>query len=313
MNIVVTGCNGFIGYHTCKRLLDMGYTVAGIDIDNESPMAIYRGHGLHKYPNFIYLRGDIRSVASLRLNNIDAVIHLAGVAGVRPSIDNPGYYVTVNIYGSMHILDLCAKYNVPKIIIASSSSVYGDRDEDCVETDRTDRPLSPYAATKKSVEVLSYSYYNIYSMDVTNLRFFTVYGPAGRIDMAVPRFIHHIAEGLPITIYGDGRQIRAFTYVDDIVDGIIKSLNLNGYNILNFGNSQSNTLQQAVNTIAKYLNTEVIVTYDDRNPADVLSAIANVKKAKKLMGWVPKVDIYDGIPKAIDWYMENRMWAKDIY
>lgn len=324
MNIVVTGCNGFIGYHTCRKLLDIGYIVVGIDIDHESPMAAYRNHILLPYPNFVYFRGDIRSIANLRINDIDAVIHLAGVAGVRSSIDNPGHYVTVNIYGSMHILDLCVKYNVPKVIIASSSSVYGNRDEVCIETDRTDHPLSPYAATKKSVEVLSYSYHNIYNMNITNLRFFTVYGPAGRVDMAIPKFIHHIAEGLPITIYGDGHQTRAFTYIDDIVDGIDRSLGIEGYNIINLGNPESNSIQQVVCEIKKHLlktsvrpgellPNDTIILYEDRNPVDVLNTTANISKASDILEWYPGWNIDRGIAHTIEWYLENRIWAKDIY
>lgn len=238
----------------------------------------------------------------------DVVINLAGLAGVRPSISEPILYEDVNIKGYMNILEICVKYNVNKFIQASSSSVYGNNKKvPFSENDIVDFPISPYAATKKSCEIIGHVYHSLYKIDMFQLRFFTVYGERQRPDLAIHKFVKNICEGKTISIYGDGSSKRDYTYIGDIVDGIIKSMeylfkNKNIYEILNLGNSNAVSLKEMVETIENELNIKAEKEYLPMQAGDVLKTYADISKAKQLIGYSPSVTFGEGIKRFVKWY-----------
>jgi nucleoside-diphosphate-sugar epimerase len=244
---------------------------------------------------------------------IDGVINLAARAGVRPSVENPWIYNDANNTATLNLLDLCVKHDVGKFVLSSTSSLYGgDNPRPYSETANTDRPLSPYAASKKAAEVMCYSYHYLYGIDVTVFRYFTVYGPAGRPDMSLFRFVQWIREGRTVHVFGDGRQERDFTFVEDVARGTIAGLKKVGYEVVNLGSDEPFLLIDAIRMIEELTGREAQLEYSEAHKADVRATWANISKAESLLGWRPQTDFKEGIRRIVEWYEENREWAKEI-
>lgn len=317
--IVVTGCAGFIGWKTTLSLLERGDSVLGIDDLNDyydPKIKEWRLSTLSDKKNFEFHKLDISNYEILKelLNGkkIESIINLAARAGVRASVENPWLYLDANVKGTLNLLEICKDRGIKKFVLASTSSIYGLEDMPFSEDIRTDKPLAQYPATKKGAEVLCYSYHYLYGIDISIPRYFTVYGPAGRPDMSIFQFIKRIDEGMPIKVFGDGKQKRDFTYIDDIVEGTIRGLRPLGYEIFNLGNNNSVELSYVIGLIEKYLGKKAKVEYLPRHPADVPATWANIKKAKELLDWEPTVKIEEGIERTGKWYVENREWLKGI-
>jgi nucleoside-diphosphate-sugar epimerase len=244
---------------------------------------------------------------------IDGVINLAARAGVRPSVEDPWIYNDANNTATLNLLDLCVKHDVGKFVLSSTSSLYGgDNPRPYSETANTDRPLSPYAASKKAAEVMCYSYHYLYGIDVTVFRYFTVYGPAGRPDMSLFRFVQWIREGRTVHVFGDGRQERDFTFVEDVARGTIAGLKKVGYEVVNLGSDEPFLLIDAIRMIEELTGREAQLEYSEAHKADVRATWANISKAESLLGWRPQTDFKEGIRRIVEWYEENREWAKEI-
>jgi UDP-glucuronate 4-epimerase len=315
--VLVTGAAGFIGHATAHRLLDRGETVVGIDNLNDyydPALKAARLATLADRPGFRFERGDIAdadAVARLvRGDGIVRVVHLAAQAGVRYSLENPFAYERSNLAGHLAILEACRHVEgFGHLVYASSSSVYGDRPLDgqgFSEAERVDRPVSLYAATKAACELMSHAYGRLYGLPQTGLRFFTVYGPWGRPDMAYFGFTRKILAGEPIEVYGQGRMARDFTYVDDIVDGIIGALDNvppRGENrILNIGDSHPVGLMEMIETLERVLGREAIKIMRPMQPGDVTATYADVSRLHALSGYRPKVMLAEGLARFADWY-----------
>lgn len=327
MLYLLTGCAGFIGSCTAEQLLTVGHTVYGLDNLNEAydPMLkewrlqqLARHARFHFAPLDITDRPALAEWVSTALQNegkvgFDAFIHLAARAGVRYSVENPWIYLDTNVTGTLNILELCRETNTKKLVMASSSSVYGNTQEKIFrENQRTDAPCSPYAASKKAGEALAYSYHHLYGLDISALRFFTVYGPAGRPDMSILRFVHAIAEGIPLRLYGNGEQERDFTYCDDIAAGVISALRPVGYEIFNLGGDQTYSIRQLIEIIARQLDKKPIIERFPAHPADVDRTCADISKARQLLDWEPRWTLENGIAQTISWYIANRDWVREL-
>ncbi|MBO9692398.1 GDP-mannose 4,6-dehydratase [Chryseobacterium sp.] len=341
MVYLVTGGSGFIGSHLIEQLLRNGHSV--INIDNFDDFYDYQVkikntlESIGKISDFEFSEkeADIRRLVSLshsdryslywqdirdykglenifKTYHIDMVIHLAALAGVRPSIERPLEYEEVNVRGTMNLWELCKNHHVKKFICASSSSVYGNNEKiPFAETDSVDHPISPYAATKKSGEIIGHVYHNLYHIDMIQLRFFTVYGPRQRPDLAIHKFTKLISENQEIPFYGDGSTARDYTYIDDIVDGITKSIlylesNSGVYEILNLGENQVVTLSEMVATIEMALGNSAIKKILPMQPGDVTKTNADITKAKELIGYKPVTDFQNGIKKFVEWFLRKR-------
>ena len=252
-------------------------------------------------------------------HDFDAVMNLAARAGVRASVENPWVYFETNVTGTLNLLELCKDFGVKKFLLASTSSIYGEGEMPFREDKRTDFQLSPYAASKKGAESLAHTYHYLYGIDITIPRYFTVYGPAGRPDMSIFKFIHRIAEGLPIPVYGDGSQERDFTYIDDIARGSIAALKplpsssgQVGFEVINLGSDRPVKLNHVIHLIEKYLDKKAQIEYQPRHPADVQATWADITRARELLGWRPLVSIEEGIQRTVEWYIENREWIRNI-
>jgi len=341
-NILVTGCAGFIGWKVSEKLLNKGFNVVGVDNLNdyydprlkEWRLAKLRskeqraksreqdtktGEERAKSENeglFDFHQRDISDFKAVKTvfanNEIHAVINLAARAGVRASVEDPWVYLDTNMKGTLNLLECCKEYNVKKFILASTSSLYGNNEIPFRESDRTDSPLATYAATKKGAEALCYSYHYLYGIDMSIPRYFTVYGPAGRPDMSIFIFIKNIDHGIPITIFGDGRQKRDFSYVDDIADGTLQCLQPFGYEIFNLGNDNPVELISVVNLIEDALSKKARIKFLPRHPADVLATWADIEKSKGMLDWYPKTSIEEGIRKTLQWYIENREFVNSL-
>lgn len=316
--ILLTGCCGFIGWKVGEKLLGMGYEVLGIDNMNDYydvKLKNWRLEKLKKMENFKFLKGDISDNSIYKeMNdfNPEIIINLAARAGVRASIENPFIYYQTNVMGTLNLLEFSKKKGIKKFILASTSSLYAGCKTPFSESLPVNTPISPYAATKKAAEMVSYTYHYLYGINVIIFRYFTVYGPAGRPDMSVFKFIKLIDEEKPITIFGDGNQSRDFTYVDDIAEGTILGLNLNGFGIINLGNNNPHRLNEMIELIEKNLRKKAIIEYKPFHKADIKDTWADISKAKKLLNWKPKINLEEGIEKTVKWYMENKRWVKDI-
>jgi nucleoside-diphosphate-sugar epimerase len=314
MKILVTGCAGFIGWKVAELLLNQ-HEVCGIDNINDSydpKIKEWRLKELEKKERFEFKKIDICDFKELsKIGKFDAIINLAARAGVRASLEDPWEYVDTNVKGTLNLLEL-AKENKVKFILASSSSVYGSSGVPFREEDKIDTPLSPYAATKKSSELLAFVYHHLQGLDISVLRYFTVYGPAGRPDMSVLKFIKYIDEGKPIPVFGNGTQKRDFTYIDDIAEGTILALKNLGYEIINLGNDRPVELRYVIKLIEDCLGKKAEIEFLPRHPADVHSTWADISRAKQILGWEPKVKIEEGIKKTVDWYLENKDWMKEV-
>jgi nucleoside-diphosphate-sugar epimerase len=321
-NILLTGAAGFIGYRVADLLLEDGYTVFGVDNLNDAydvRLKNYRLNKLRKSPNFhfakldISIKENIDKLIKFIPQNVDGVINLAARAGVRTSLTDPWVYLETNMTGTLNLLELCRRIGSPKFILASSSSLYAEESTPPFkETDNTDYPLQPYAASKKSAEVLAHAYHHLYDLDITVLRYFTVYGPAGRPDMVMFRFCQWIAEGRPVIVNGDGEQSRGFTYLDDIARGTISALRPLGYKIINLGGHEVITINDLIKMLEDRLGKKAMVTHHPFHPADVYTNQADVTLAEKWLDWMPKIDLEEGVTRLVDWYMEERDWASQI-
>ncbi|VVB94834.1 GDP-L-fucose synthase [uncultured archaeon] len=311
MTIMVTGCAGFIGSHVTDKLLDMGKKVVGIDnfdqFYDQSIKIKNIEHNLDK-ENFIFHRADIREKTQMEKifhdNEIDTLIHLAARAGVRPSIQDPLLYEDVNVRGTINLLELGRKHNIRKLVFGSSSSLYGiNEDIPFREDDPVDKAISPYAASKKACETFCYTYHHLYGIPITSLRFFTVYGPRQRPEMAIHKFTRLIDQGKVIEMYGDGRSRRDYTYISDIVNGIMAAVDKKlGYEIINLGNSDVVELRYLIRLIEENLGKNAIIKKLPDQPGDVPVTYADISKAQKLLGYKPMVRIGEGIENFVDWY-----------
>ena len=312
---LVTGGAGFIGSTLSERLIKDGNNVVVIDnfCDFYNPLIKENNiKELIKEANFKLDKNDIRDREAVKNifenNNIDVVIHLAAMAGVRPSIENPVLYQDVNCMGTQNILEEMRLHKIKNLVMASSSSVYGNCKEVPFKEDMiVDFAISPYAATKKSNEIMTHVYHKLYDMNVMMLRFFTVYGPKQRPDLAINKFTRLMLENKEIPVYGDGTTSRDYTYIDDIVEGIIKSCyyvinNKNVYEILNLGNSSPITLKKMIDTIANALNVNPKINKLPMQPGDVERTYADITKAKRIIGYEPKISFEQGIKYFVEWY-----------
>jgi nucleoside-diphosphate-sugar epimerase len=318
--LLLTGAAGFIGWKTAEFLLKERHKVIGVDnLNNYYDVRLkeYRKKDLEKYENFKFYPVDIENPQALEIlfndYKFDVVINLAARAGVRYSMINPYVYMTTNANGTLNLLELMKKYGVKKFVLASTSSLYAGQPMPFKEDLPVNTPISPYAASKKAAEVMAYTYHYLYGIDVSVVRYFTVYGPAGRPDMSVFRFIKWIDEGKPIILYGDGSQSRDFTYVDDIANGTILATKELGYEIINLGGGKNPiSLKRVIETIEAHLGKKAVINYRPFHKADLKETWADITKAKNLLGWEPKVSFEEGIKKTVDWYLENRDWLKDV-
>ncbi len=243
----------------------------------------------------------------------DAVVNLAARAGVRQSVKDPWVYVSTNVVGTLNLLELCRQEGVGKFVLASTSSLYGGANPVPFSEDaNTDRPLSPYAASKKGAEALCYTYHHLYGIDVTIFRYFTVYGPAGRPDMSLFRFVQWINEERPLVLYGDGKQTRDFTYVDDIAEGTVRGLRPLGFEVINLGGDSPHDLLELIALVEAEAGKKARIETYPMHAADVLATWADINKAKRLLDWEPQVSLAEGVARLSAWYQENRDWAKDV-
>lgn len=315
MNIVVTGGAGFIGSHLCEKLIDSGSKIICVDnFDNFYNPAIKENNlsGVTGSSYFKLYRSDICNLDQMEeifsKNSVDMVIHLAARAGVRPSIEQPLLYEKVNILGTMNLLECCKKYNISKFIFASSSSVYGGNKKiPFSEEDNVDHPISPYAATKKAGELICYTYHNLHKISIFCFRFFTVYGPRQRPEMAIHKFTRQILNGEDMEIYGDGSSSRDYTYIDDVISGVISSLDrIKGFEIINLGNSKTVKLMDLIRLIEITTGEKGHLKFTGSQPGDVFVTYADIRKARKMLKYLPKTNIKDGLTKFVEWYKEKR-------
>jgi nucleoside-diphosphate-sugar epimerase len=318
---LITGAAGFIGSVVAKKLLASGAEVVGLDNLNNAydlRMKEYRLSRLQQIPGFSFLKLDVsdRSIIidqQLVGKNFNAVINLAARAGVRDSLKNPWVYLDTNGTGTLNLLEFCRQEGVPKFLLASTSSIYGqDAPLPTPETAPSDLPLQSYAASKKAAEAMAHAYHYLYGIDVSIVRYFTVYGPAGRPDMVMYRFAKWIIEGMPVHLNGDGEQSRGFTYIDDIASGTIEALKPLGYEIINLGGHEVITINDLIGILERITGKKAEVIFHPRHPADMLTNQADVTKAKTLLGWEPQVSLEQGIKKVVEWYLQEQSWAKDI-
>ncbi len=319
MRILVTGCAGFIGWQVSKLLLEQGNEVVGIDNMNpyyDVRLKEWRLEDLNSENNFTFYRVDIEDIDALKYvfkrHTFDVVINQSARAGVRYSIENPWVYVRTNVQGTLNILELMREFNVPKLVLASTSSLYAGQPLPFKEDLPVNTPISPYSASKKSAEVLAYTYHHLYQIDVTVLRYFTVYGPAGRPDMSPFRFIYWMLKGEPITLFGDGSQSRDFTYITDIALGTLKAVKPLGYEVINLGNSQPHKLKELIHIVEELIGTKAKILYRDFHEADMKDTWADIQKAEKLLGWKPQTDLREGIEKTVRWFVDNWNWVKNL-
>ena len=342
-HVLVTGCAGFIGWKVSEHLLRAGHEVVGVDNLNHAydvRLKEWRLRQLQSNSRFHFHRLDVADREAVRwvfteassnpasAAAFDAVVHLAARAGVRQSIENPWVYYEANVVGTLNLLELCREWGVHKFILASTSSLYGYHNSRPFREDaNTDRPLSPYAASKKAAEALCYTYHHLYGFNVIVLRYFTVYGPAGRPDMSIFRFVRWIAEGEPVVVYGDGTQERDFTYVDDIARGTIAALNLLTktapqspifnlqsplFEIVNLGSDRPVPLNTVIGLLEELLGRKARRDSRPPHPADVPATWADISKARRLLGWEPQTDLAEGLRRTVTWYMQERAWARTI-
>lgn len=342
---LVTGVAGFIASKVCEFLLAEGHTVVGVDNLNDfydvrlkdyrlsrlldvswplsgldpkkSVFASNQHRTTNKSGKFIFRHLDIENLAALdgvfSAHKFDAVFNLAARAGVRYSMENPHVYLSTNTLGTLNLLECMRKHGVKKQVLASTSSLYAGCAMPFTEDLSVNTPLSPYAATKKGAELMAYSYHKLYGLDTTVVRYFTVFGPAGRPDMSVFRFIKWIDEGKPLELFGDGTQSRDFTYVDDIARGTILAAKSLGYEIINLGGGRNPiSLQVVIAFIEKALGKKAVIAGKPFHIADIKETWADITKAGRVLGWQPGVTPEQGFQLTVDWYQANRSWLADI-
>ena len=318
-NYLVTGAAGFIGARTAELLVRDGHTVIGVDNVNQAydlRMKEYRLKRLQAMDGYTFHKLDIADksiIEQFKGEKFDGVINLAAWAGVRASVKNPWIYVDSNVTGTLNMLELCRQTRTRKFVVASTSSIYGENPPyPTPESASSSEPLQPYAASKKGAEAMAHAYHHLYGIDVTVVRFFTVYGPAGRPDLSIFRFVQWISEGRPVRVNGDGEQSRGFTYIDDIARGVILALKPVGYEIINLGGHEVITINNLIELIEDVVGKKAVVEYGPPDPADMRSNWADVTKAGELLGWEPQFNMRAGIEKLVEWYDAEREWASEI-
>jgi len=316
--ILVTGAAGFIGQKVSEFLLNDGIEVIGVDNLCETydvRLKEWRLSQLENQPGFYFRRVDICDSDMLReafneSTPLDGVIHLAARAGVRQSLENPAAFIQTNITGTMNLLECCRQFEVPKFVLASTSSIYGaNAPLPTPETADSSHPLQPYAASKKAAEVLCHSYHHNYGLDVTVFRYFTVYGPAARPDMAMFRFTQWIAEDRPLRLNGDGTQSRGFTYVDDIARGTILGLKPLGYDVINLGGHEELRMLDLIHLMESLLQKKARIVTLPFNQADMRTNLADITRARQALGWEPLVFVQEGVRNLVEWYLRERAWT----
>lgn len=338
MKYLVTGAAGFIGSHVCKRLISLNHEVTGIDNLNDyydvnlkygrlgsltGTDVLQPGEAAVPHPNFRFIKADIKDKQSLleivAEGQFDIVCHLAAQAGVRYSLENPDTYLENNITGFFHVLEACRKHPVAHLVYASSSSVYGLNEKvPFSERDNTDHPVSLYAATKKSNELMAHTYSHLYGLPATGLRFFTVYGPWGRPDMSPFLFIDSILKGKPIRVFNNGDMLRDFTYIDDIVEGIIRIMDnppkagqaSAPHKIYNIGNSSPVRLMDYIRTIEETIGVEAQKEFLPMQPGDVYQTNADTSSLEEATGFRPNTSLKDGVRKTVEWFREYYLQRK---
>lgn len=318
--ILVTGAAGFIAARTAELLLAGGDFVVGVDNLNAAydvRLKHARLESLASSDRFIFHPLDVenpRAVSDLfSAYEFDAVLHLAARAGVRYSMENPHVYFSTNVAGTLHLLEAMRHCKVGKLVLASTSSLYAGQPMPFVETLPVNAPISPYAASKKAAEALAYTYHHLFHLDVTVARYFTVYGPASRPDMAVFRFIKWIDEGRTIELFGDGNQSRDFTFVDDIAAGTIAALKPVGYEVVNLGGGRRpSTLNEMIGLLENLLGKPARIERHPMHKADMAETQADIRKARGLLGWEPRIDLPEGLRKTVAWHRDNHHWVKDV-
>ena len=319
--VLVTGCCGFIGSKVCEFLLQRGYKVVGIDnLNNYYNVLLkyYRLKTLSNFENFVFEKLNIENLEALqqlfKRFEFEAVYNLAAMAGVHSSLKNPQLYISTNVTGTVNLLECMRAFKIEKLVQASTSSLYAGEETPFNEKLPVNKPLSPYAASKKGAEMFCYSYHHLYNIDVSIVRYFTVYGPAGRPDMSVFRFIHSIDQGKQIEVFGDGEQSRDFTYVDDIARGTIQASKKVGYEVFNLGGGKKPTsLNSVVNFISKERGVEVPSrVIQEFHKADIVSTQADITKAERLLGYRSAVSIDQGLLNTLKWHKDNNHWLKSI-
>jgi nucleoside-diphosphate-sugar epimerase len=304
---LVTGAAGFIGARTSEMLLEQGHTVTGVDnlsVAYDPRLKEYRLRRLEAMPGFTFQKVDIadrEQVLRTLDAAYDAVINLAAWAGVRLSVENPWVFVESTVLGTVNMLELCRRNGVRKLILASTSSIYGANPPyPTPETASSSEPLQPYAASKKGAEAMAHAYHFLYGIDVAVA------------DLSMFRFTQWISEGRPVHVYGDGEQSRGFTYIDDIVTGILAALRPLGFEIINLGGHESITINGLIRLLEEILGRKAIVEHGPPNPADMLRNLADVSKARRLLEWSPRVGLREGVGRLVEWYRAERAWLKDI-
>ena len=338
---LLTGVAGFIGSHTAQALLSQGHTVVGVDNLNDYYDVRLKDHRLdlllggdgqrvgtgprttafdskdYSHGTFQFVPGDIEDPSLVsRLfseNSFDAVLNLAARAGVRYSVEHPEVYATTNLSGSVNLLQAMHKGGVKKYVLASTSSLYAGTPAPFVETANVTRPISPYAATKLAAEAMAHTFHHLQGIDVSIVRYFTVYGPAGRPDMSPLRFLKWIDEGTSITLYGDGSQSRDFTYIDDIVAGTLAALRPLGFEVINLGGgNQPMSILELIRGFETALGKTAVIDHQPFHAGDMQSTQADITKAKQLLDWSPKIAPKEGFARTVAWYQSNREWLKEI-
>tara|TARA_B100000029_G_scaffold515488_1_gene622719 strand:+ start:1004 stop:1972 length:969 start_codon:yes stop_codon:yes gene_type:complete len=320
LKVLVTGCAGFIGSRVSALLSATGHEIVGIDNLSDAydvRMKQFRVDNLLAHNSVEWVNSDITNNESVRalMSNIkpDAVINLAARAGVRQSIDNPWVYYDTNVIGTLNLLEACKEFGVNRFLLASTSSVYGNGSMPFSEDAHIEDLLSPYAASKKSAEDLCKLYWRLFDFDTTIFRFFTVYGPSGRPDMSMFRFVKWIFEEQSVQLNGDGSQRRDFTFVDDIARGVVGSLDRRpGFEVINLGSDRPVEINEVINEIEMVIGKTAIIEQHPFPQTDMIATWANISRARELLDWEPEISLEEGIKATVDWYKENRDFAKNI-
>ena len=316
MALLVTGAAGFIGSHVVEWFLDRGTEVCGIDLFDDFYDPFIKEANLYRardHAGFTELRADIRDPDALRSlpDDIDTVIHLAARAGVRPSIEQPSLYTSVNVDGTVALLEFVRERGISSFVFASSSSVYGNNEKvPFAEDDQVDRPISPYAATKRAGELLCSSFHHLHGIAVMALRLFTVYGPRQRPDLAIHKFARLLSEERPLPVFGDGSTARDYTYIDDIVPGVVAATDFlrahpSTYQIVNLGGSRTVSLNEMVEVVSSEMGIEPNIQRLPMQPGDVVRTYADIAKARRLLGYDPTTDFRVGVSKFVEWFREE--------